>query len=218
MAKPTLDGELMFPSEYLAAEEFSGKDVTLTIKDVQFDDMKLKAGGKKRKPVLFFHKTNKKLVLNVTNANTIGKIYNEPEARNWIGKRITFFPTTCEAFGEIVNCIRVRPKKPTANAAEPEQRPPSSGTGAPVVSEGGEVLDNAEAGAPEAVPDEGMCRTILDNIRKTTKRETQRLGFEQFVGTACYDMGNDPASIKPFIARDRFVTAAETIMRWQGWL
>ena len=38
MAKPMLDGKLLFPSDYLAAEEFGGKDVTLTIKGVKLDD------------------------------------------------------------------------------------------------------------------------------------------------------------------------------------
>lgn len=110
MSKPMMDGQLMFPSDYLAAEEFKGKDVTLTIKDVRKDSLKLKDGGEEQKWIITFEKTPKKLVLNKTNASTIAKLHGS-EAREWIGKPVTFYPTTCSAFGQQVDCIRVRGKK-----------------------------------------------------------------------------------------------------------
>ena len=57
MSKPMLDGKLMFPSDYIAAEEFGGKDVTLTIREVLLDDLKMTDGSTERKPVLLFEKT-----------------------------------------------------------------------------------------------------------------------------------------------------------------
>ena len=126
MAKPMLDGTLMFPSEYLAAEEFGGRDVKLVIKDVKLDDLRMTDGGTERKPILTFTKTKKKLVLNKTNATTIAKLYGG-EARNWVGKEITLYPTECNAFGQQVECIRVRAKNRTG-AVPPAV--PETGAGA----------------------------------------------------------------------------------------
>jgi hypothetical protein len=100
--------ELMYPNDYLKAPDFRGKDVTLTIKRVFQDDLKDMKGGKKKKYIVEFNETQKKLVLNVTNARAIAKKLDEPKAIKWAGKQITLFPTTCEAFGEIKECIRVK--------------------------------------------------------------------------------------------------------------
>ena len=214
MSKPMLDGKLMFPTEYLAAEEFGGKDVTLTIRDVKFDDLKLNDGGTERKPIVYFEKTKKKLVLNKTNATTIAKLHGS-EARGWIGKRIALFPTECQAFGNTVDCIRVRSKLPKA---EPEQRPPSNGSGVPVISEGGGVPNKAESGAPDPVPDEDGCKKMLGTMRTLRGRKEQLDCLDAILDSACYDTEWDPANIKYLIAEDRLVAAVETMMRWQGWL
>ena len=108
MTKPMLDSKLLYPTEYLASEEFLGKDVTLTIKGISIDNLRMADGGVEQKPVLTFTKTDKKLVLNKTNATTIAELHCA-EARDWVGKQITLFPTTCTAFGKNVDCIRIRP-------------------------------------------------------------------------------------------------------------
>ena len=50
---------------------------------------------------------NKRLVANVTNARSIAKQYG-PETDDWTGKQITLYRTQCMAFGEMVDCIRIR--------------------------------------------------------------------------------------------------------------
>jgi len=105
---PEMHVELMYPSDYLKAAEFRGKEVTLTIKRVFVEDLKDAKGGKKKKYIIEFNETQKKLVLNITNARLIAKKLNDPKAVNWAGKQITLFPTTCDAFGETKECIRVR--------------------------------------------------------------------------------------------------------------
>ena len=123
MAKPMLDGKLMFPTQYLASEEFLEKDVTLTIKGVKIDNLQMSDGGTEDKPVVMFEKTDKKLVLNKTNATTIAKLYGS-EARGWAGKAITLYPTECQAFGKTVDCIRIRSKAPKSKPSpEPEAAP-----------------------------------------------------------------------------------------------
>ena len=57
---------------------------------------------------------SKPFICNRTNAKTIAKIYNTPYVEDWIGKTITLFPTTTRAFGETVECLRIRPVKPKA--------------------------------------------------------------------------------------------------------
>ena len=214
MLKPMLDGKLMFPNEYLAAEDFGGKDVTLTIREVEFGDLKMTDDTTKRKPVVHFEKTDKKFVLNKTNATEIAKLHGG-EARGWAGKKITLYPTTCQAFRKTVDCIRVRSKLPKA---EPEQRPPSNGSGAPVISEGGGVPNKAESGAPDPVPDEDGCKKMLGTMRTLRGRKEQLDCLGAILDSACYDTEWDPANIKYLIAEDRLVAAVETMMRWQGWL
>ena len=107
MSKPTFGGELMFPNDYLAAEEFGGKDVTLTIKSIKRDALRTTSGSTEDKYVIEFEKTKKKLVLNKTNAVQIAKVHGT-KAEDWIGKQITLYPTTCMAFGSETDCIRVR--------------------------------------------------------------------------------------------------------------
>jgi len=104
---PEMHVDLMFPSRYLRAVDFDGKSVTLTIREVKRDSLRLATGGLAEKYVLSFAETEKMLVLNKTNAKAVAKVLQEPKAVNWAGAKIVLKPTTCEAFGEIVACIRV---------------------------------------------------------------------------------------------------------------
>jgi hypothetical protein len=104
---PEMHVDLMFPSRYLRAADFLGKPAVLTIAEVFRDKVQMANGTKQEKYVLRFKETDKELILNKTNAKAVAKLLHEPKAVNWPGERITLKPTTCEAFGEIVDCIRV---------------------------------------------------------------------------------------------------------------
>jgi len=104
---PQFHVDLMFPSRYLKAADFEGKPVALTISEVIRDKVQMATGQKAEKYILRFKETEKELILNKTNAKAVAKILHEPKAVNWTGERIILKPTTCEAFGEIVDCIRV---------------------------------------------------------------------------------------------------------------
>lgn len=119
-SKVTLGGELMFPSDYVAAVEFKGKDVTLTIVSVKLEELVMVGGTKKKKPVVCFAETKKKLVLNKTNADSIAVMYGG-EARTWAGKRITLYPTKAKFGREMVDAIRVREVVPQQTETAPEQ-------------------------------------------------------------------------------------------------
>jgi hypothetical protein len=105
---PEMHVDLMFPSMYLRAADFEGKPVTLTVREVHRDNLRLANGGKTEKYILSLVETDKMFVLNKTNAKLIAKHLHEPKAINWPGAKITLSPETCEAFGEMVPCIRVK--------------------------------------------------------------------------------------------------------------
>lgn len=105
---PEMHVDLMFPSMYLRAVDFEGKPVTLTVREVHRDNLRLANGGKTEKYILSFVETEKMFVLNKTNAKAIAKHLQEPKAVNWPGAKLTLSPDQCEAFGEIVPCIRVK--------------------------------------------------------------------------------------------------------------
>lgn len=100
-----------YPSDYVKASDLNGKDVNLIIKEVRMEDI-----GEDNKPVVYFTKTDKGLVLNKTNANIIAGNIGTHETNDWIGKSITLFPTQVDFQGRQVEAIRVRLRKPGGQA------------------------------------------------------------------------------------------------------
>lgn len=105
--------ELMFPSDYLRAADLieRGGEATVTIAEVFADDLHVRGKNGKtsteRKYVIRFNKAKKKLVLNKTNAKSIASQHGKDTAE-WVGKEITLYATTCNAFGKTEDCIRVK--------------------------------------------------------------------------------------------------------------
>ena len=100
-----------FDFRFVGAEDIEEHgDVAVTIKEVKLDEVRTEA-GKENKLCLLFAGKDKGMVLNKTNAKTIAKLHGG-EVEGWVGKRISIFATTCQAFGETVSCIRVRDKVP----------------------------------------------------------------------------------------------------------
>lgn len=96
-----------FPDKYLFAEDLSGKAITLTIGAIN-KDLLVTSKGKKNGIILTFVGAKKLLVLNKTNACLINEIFPVAKSlREWVGKRITIYPTKCQLGGETVDCIRV---------------------------------------------------------------------------------------------------------------
>ena len=141
-SKVTLDGKLMFPSDYVSAIELGGRDVTLTISAVSLEPLQMEGGGRKDKMVLRFQGATKRMVCNKTNAESIAQLYGT-KAEAWVGKRVTLYATRCLAFGDMVECIRVRetvpggkngqaaataPAPPPLPEPEPEPEPAYAGT------------------------------------------------------------------------------------------
>lgn len=87
-----------------------GEDVTVTI-DYVVREMITGTGGKKEECTVAHLKNGvKPLILNVTNAKSIEKLYGTPYIEDWAGKQITLYASTAKLAGDVVACLRIRPK------------------------------------------------------------------------------------------------------------
>ena len=108
----------IYPSQTLKAEDLKGQDCTVKI--AGYESVSFDAGPKL---VLSFVGTDKTLVCNKTNSQTVAGFYGT-NLENWIGKEITLFPTQTEYAGKQVACIRVRLQPPQPPATpEPQELP-----------------------------------------------------------------------------------------------
>ena len=104
------DYRKMFDSDYVASW-YLDKDTTVTIDRVVAGQVEGQKGEKQKRPIVYFKKTEKAMVLNKTNGKIIAGMYGK-DTDEWTGMKITLFATTCDAFGDTVDCIRVRPRVP----------------------------------------------------------------------------------------------------------
>jgi len=106
-------------SEFLSADDLQGRAVPVTIAG---DEVQQFRDGSE-KLVLSFVGKEAKLPLNKTNFLQIAALTNKQNSDDWVGERITLYPTTTEFNGKSVGCIRIRAckaeSKPAAAAADP---------------------------------------------------------------------------------------------------
>ena len=100
--------------DYLGAYALTpGEDLVVTIKHVTQADVVGNGGKKEKKTVVVFEEKVKPMVLNRTNSKTITKLFGTPYIEQWGGKKIQIYiEHDIQAFGEIVEGIRVRPFLP----------------------------------------------------------------------------------------------------------
>ena len=98
-----------FPSKWIAAADLENKNVRLTIARVEMDTV-----GDDTKPIVYFTKAKKGLVLNKTNSKSIAEAYGD-EMDNWAGCELILFPILTDYQGKQVEAIRVRAPQPKDN-------------------------------------------------------------------------------------------------------
>ena len=108
-----------FPSKYLKAADLKGKSVALTVTKVASENI-----GDDLKLVVFFKGTDKGLVLNKTNANSIAAVTGSGDTDDWTGKKITLFPTKVEFQGKRVPAIRVEEPDDAPSDVNDDEEPP----------------------------------------------------------------------------------------------
>jgi hypothetical protein len=103
-----------FPSKYLKAGDLGGKEVRVTMQNVEKeklgDDMKL---------VLYFKGKEKGVVLNKTNSNTICDSYGD-DTDDWFDQPLILFSVMVDFQGKVGPAIRCR--VPTAKDNKPARR------------------------------------------------------------------------------------------------
>jgi hypothetical protein len=108
------DVRKMYDSTLVYAWDLEGTDVTVTIRDVEARELTSAGGKSNKKPVLYFQGSKKGLALNKTNMRIIAGMYGY-KGDEWIGKRVTLYPTTTDMGGRTVDCVRIRPGIPPEN-------------------------------------------------------------------------------------------------------
>lgn len=98
--------------DYLGAYSLLGtetEELTTTIESVVIEKLKTDRG---EEPCRVAHlKGAKPIILNTTNSKMIEKIYGTPYVEDWVGKKITIEVKRIKAFGEMVDCLRIKNKK-----------------------------------------------------------------------------------------------------------
>lgn len=106
-----------FPSPYLKAADLGGRDVRVTMGRVERETF-----GTDKKLVLYFKGKEKGLVLNKTNAGTIGDFYGD-DTDDWYDQSLILFSVKTDFQGKTVDAIRCRiPTAKDNRQAPPERR------------------------------------------------------------------------------------------------
>jgi len=101
--------KMLINPDYIGAYALpDGEDLTVTIDYVQSEEV-TGSGGKKEVCTVAHLKGQKPMILNVTNSKSIHKLYG-PFIEDWAGKDITLYASTTKLAGEVVECLRIRPK------------------------------------------------------------------------------------------------------------
>lgn len=100
--KKPVDYDELYPGRFIKAGELLGRKVTVTIVDVDLEELVSDDGTPKAKCIVSFKESEKKLVACKTNGMCIKEMFGK-KLTAWVGKRIVLFPDTWN--GE--PCIRI---------------------------------------------------------------------------------------------------------------
>ena len=96
----------MYPNRFLKSDMLKGAKVTLTIKDITGEGLMSEDKGANLEWIVSFKERDLQFVMNKTNAFCLYRMFGG-DPHSWVGKRVTWFPTTTMAFGSKQDCIRV---------------------------------------------------------------------------------------------------------------
>lgn len=165
-AKITGHLELLYPSEYVKAADLKGKDVTVVIDHLTWENLVM-AGGKKDRKVTVHLKSargvalEKRWVVGKTVLRQIAaSLGGETDVSKWSGGKITMYPTTCKGgTGATVECIRVRVR---VNQSATEVSEEMSAAPAPRRDFGDEASDEPPSERPGPWPPPGLIPTVSE--------------------------------------------------------
>ncbi len=105
--KKPIDWDELYQGRFLKAGELQGKKFTLTIASVDIYELEGEK-GKKVKGVIGFRETPKLVALNRINGLCLRGMFGR-HVQEWVGKRVTLFPSTVQEAGAMKGdpCVRV---------------------------------------------------------------------------------------------------------------
>jgi len=94
--------------EYLGSHNLEeGEEMQMTIAEFEGEEEVTTQDGKKTARVLYFKEDVPKMIINITNGNTLAHLYgSHPD--DWVGKAIQVYATPVKAFGKTQDAIRIR--------------------------------------------------------------------------------------------------------------
>jgi len=99
----------LFPHRYACGAELQGKDITVTIRAVELETMRANpAAPSNDKAVVYFHETQKGVVLSKTLAYQIAAALHSDETDEWPDRRVTLYPEAVTVAGTPRMAIRAR--------------------------------------------------------------------------------------------------------------
>ena len=120
-----------FPSKYISSEDLDGREMRLVIARIEMEEI---GRDRDRKPVLYFTKARKGMVLNKTNGRMLATAYGD-DMTAWEDREVILFSMKVQFGDEIVDGIRIRipqsapvpkPSPPPRQEPVPEERIPSN--------------------------------------------------------------------------------------------
>ena len=105
-----------FPSKYLKASDLQGREVKVTMQDVEMEKL-----GDDMKPILYFKGKDKGLCLNKTNSNTIADAYGD-DTDDWADQPLILFSVMVDFQGKVGPAIRVRAPTARDRKAAPQRQ------------------------------------------------------------------------------------------------
>lgn len=112
----------IYPSKYLKAADLRGRDITVTIENVE----QVALQGKPSL-LVYFKGKSKALIVKPAIFDQIERVTGEYDTDNWPGHSVTLFPTEQDFAGQTYDVIRVRtrnqPSRPVASEPAAREEP-----------------------------------------------------------------------------------------------
>jgi hypothetical protein len=104
-----------FNYEYLGSYSLDGKkEAVVTVSQLAQEKVTGQQGRKEDCFVVYFKEFDKGMILNRTNARAIEKVAGSGLVEDWVGVQVTLYVEKgVKAFGDVVDALRIRDKKPT---------------------------------------------------------------------------------------------------------
>ena len=111
-----------FNYEYLGSYSLDGKkEIIVTITKSAQEKVTGQQGRKEDCFVVYFKEFDKGMILNRTNAKAIEKVAGSGLIEDWMGVQIILYVEKgVKAFGDVVDALRIRDKKPTRQVMSKE--------------------------------------------------------------------------------------------------